>query len=499
MPIPCRHVVILPGKRRQALASLSLRPSTPGRRVGVRTAFRIPNVLLPLIIGAVALAGCESGAGLSLTQKEASDKLGHDSNPLQLRLDVERHVDRAYVRIVSAASDVAAASKDRQVREATLRLRIRAIAASERIVQEPDPRRAFLAAWANAVHTRHSLASGNWARILGDHKPLTAAARENEADVTAIGLRHFPADIMDQAKDDVEELARTPAGWPGMAGVNSGALEPDEPDLLKLLTFGLLSPGKGISDMPAAIDRFTVTADGFSSVVRHLPEQSRWQMELLLLEMETAGPLAKLYDRLDRFQGTIGKLVTDIEQLPAKTGEELRKTVESMEKSQAEVRAIVAEARKLAADTQQVVRQAREGVTDANTVAVAAGRAAQDIARSAEAWKGTVEQVRGVLADYKELAKALEKEQGQEKSPGPAEYAEMAREIHVAAAEVRALLTELRDQSATAGQLQTLTGHLEAIIDRAFIWIGVLIFAVFLLVMASRLLGRRARSRANQR
>ncbi len=306
-------------------------------------------VTLQAAASTAVLSGCKpTQEGIQTKAKAAM--LEEATDPLQLQLDIARFVDRAYVRVTAAAGDIAAQTQQRRVREATVRLRIRVLRMSHDALGQPDPRVAFLTNWISAVRFRLSLQEEETLALFGEHAAvLLQAAGENEEDILKIGYKHFPHDVIDRAKDDVEHDARRQiSGRPslpeGLAPVDSS-----EQDLAAVLRTPLLpfAAAAGVAGMPGAIDRVRLSADGFSRVVEEIPEQFRWQSELFMLEMETSGFLAKLYARLDRLQDWADTLAKTVDDLPSEIGAELDKTITSAEESQAEFRATLSEARKL--------------------------------------------------------------------------------------------------------------------------------------------------------
>ncbi len=113
-------------------------------------------VTLQAAASTAVLSGCEPTQERIQT-KATAPVLEEATDPLQLQLDIARFVDRAYVRVTAAAGDIAAQTQQRRVREATVRLRIRALRMSHDAFGQPDPRRAFLINWIGTVRFRLSL------------------------------------------------------------------------------------------------------------------------------------------------------------------------------------------------------------------------------------------------------------------------------------------------------------------------------------------------------
>ena len=242
----------------------------------------------------------------------------------------------------------------------------------------------------------------------------------------------------------------------------------------------------GISGMPDAVDRFTLTAYGFSRVVENAPEQVRWQLELLLLEMEATGFLGKLYERMDRLQDWAETLTKTVDDLPSNAGAELERTIASAEKSQAEFRATLSEARKVAAETHEAILQVRQSLSDARELTPTVQEAAREITRTGQAWGEAATQVRGVLADWDAMGSDEEEVKDPNQPSGAAEYTEMAKQIQSAATEVRSLLADLRSPHAEKSDLQRTVSRAQSLMDRLFIWAIVLALTIFALSVIAR-------------
>lgn len=283
-----------------------LRGHESQRCLKLRAAGRIIVAAVAALV--LAVAGCELGQrqqGPMSGPKGLSNVVDPVGLQRELRLQMDNHLSE----VIGTATEIAAAVQDRQVWENCLRWKMRTYDAYLGILSESDPRMAFVHEWANAVELRLYVTSGEGKEIFGGRQSQAVAlAKKMEDDMVTLGRKYFPPGAIDAAKDDIEEVAngvtrKVPFG----AQTPSPVVEP-RGDVLTLLALPLL-PVKALesaSSTPRAIADFTDTVRDFAAVVQHLPEQTRWQAELLLLEMESTGPMAALtreMDHLEKMQG----------------------------------------------------------------------------------------------------------------------------------------------------------------------------------------------------
>ena len=246
--------------------------------------------------------GCQ---GRAKDIKAGTGGLGQVVDPIQLQRELRLLMDNQLAEVTGTATDIAAAVQDRRVWENCLRWKMRTYDAYVSVLSEPDPRMAFVQAWADAAELRQYLTTGAGKEIFGDQQPAAVElAKKTEQDTLALGRKYFPSAVIDQAADDIEEVAQRTAGKVPFSSQPPTALATARKDVMTLLSLPLL-PVKALqsaTNTPLAIRQFTETTEDFAAIVQHLPEQTRWQTELLLLGMETSGPMAAVAREMDRLE-----------------------------------------------------------------------------------------------------------------------------------------------------------------------------------------------------
>jgi hypothetical protein len=269
-----------------------------------------------LLAVAAAILAAAPGCGLHQQQNATSGPSGLSQvvNPIQLQSELRLQLDNHLAEVTGTATEIAATVQDRRVRENCLRWKMRTYDIYLNILSEPDPRIAFIHEWTNTVALRQYLTTREGKELFGEQQPQAVAlAKKMEEDVVALGRKYFPPAAIDNAKDDIEEVAIHYTYKVPFGAQAPPVIEPKQ-DMQTLLGLPLLPVRvlEGASSTPKAIGEFTQTTKDFAAVVQHLPEMTRWQAELLLLETETSGPMAALAREMDHLEKMLGETHNDL-------------------------------------------------------------------------------------------------------------------------------------------------------------------------------------------
>lgn len=445
-----------------------------------------PQVLLA---GSLLLAGCqgnpESVSPAPDSAPPQTPTLEQAVDPARLEAELNMVLDRDFARIVAMASDIAAQTAERRVRENTLRLKIRTWDAFRDAMVRRDPRLAFLEAWMSATRLRVDLTVGSWQEAFGDQQQRAIkTARDIEQDIYSLGRRHFPGDALEAARDDVEQLAAS-GGFSLLPDVaEPGPTGLQRLDLLKILRSPLARGLEGVSELPIAIDRFTEVSREFASTVDHMPEMVRWQTELLLLEMQSTGVVASALDRVDRLDRRMGQAIETVQALPGETRKQLEKGLASVEQTVPSVRATLTEARRTA------------GVID--QTAEATRRTSDSFAVLADKTTATLVEARALVGEFQQMqekSSAAKPDGPAAESPDVQEYTQLVNETHATVRELRSLLADLDEPMPEQTRWSSITHDAGSLIDRAFSRLAILIVLVAVAGIVYRVVSVRLRAR----
>jgi len=360
--------------------------------VGVAVVCSLRHICIVLLMSLVlvSVSSCQQKKQTSNTKT-----LSEAIDPILLHRDLRLQMDNSLAEIMGTASDIAASTQDRQVREKCLLWKIRAYDAYQRILTISDPRAAFLFEWMAVIQLRQYLTEGDGKDIFGPAQPKAiAVAQAVEAEIITLGKKHFKADTIEAATDDIEQQARRFSKQSEFMSEPDPRVSQGDRDILKILQLPLLPVRslESVSSTPNAISRFTDTTQDFTTVIKQLPERTRWQLELLQLEMESSGPVAALNQRLDRLDQDLRDMITLVKTMPSDN--KLKDTAEGFTETAKAFEAAAIEIRKLLADYQQIPSNSE------NTGKSSSG--VEDYRKAAESITNASQELRLLLAELRQ-------------------------------------------------------------------------------------------------
>jgi hypothetical protein len=438
-----------------------------------------------------------------------SRPLPHAVDPDRLRSELDLAMERYMAQTISTVSQVANTTQDRHIRQVCLYWKIRALDNYLQILSVEDPRLAFIQEWFGVVRIRQYLTEAPGSTLFGPDQPkIVALVKGIETDIVALGRRAFPPGAIEDAQDDIEEAANQYRA--------QGAFDPQpllapqqQGHILAILALPLAPVAGGMSDAARAINRFTDAARDFSLVVHHLPERTRWQSEVLLLEMEATGPVPALTREMGLFEKELRDAAASVLSLPQATRLEFEKTMSALDKTQPQLQATLTQAAAVAQQTQAAAETTRQGLLEFRQTAQTVGTVSDQLTQTAQAVSATAVEVRGLLADYGQMlgAKALQPTSSPSLSgappasapagaapPAPAadiqDYRAAAESIRAAAKEIRSVLSDLQQPIPPHSGIHQVAGEFRDVLDTSF-WRGVLLaVVVFALALLYRWLVR---------
>ncbi len=430
----------------------------------------------------VALAGCASKprgpqprAGLPAGIASA------EIDPVRLHNQLLIFADESAGDIAGTMSNIAAASRDRIVWEQTLLFKTRVIPLLYLVARGDDPREAFLNMWVLVVRMRFYLASGEERNRFGQQQhQAIAMAGDMETQFLALGARYFSQAVIDELKDEVESIAgRNPiTEVASITALNAAeAAAPTEKSALGGILAIPLMPVTGVSgikDAAGSIDSATRAFESFTTVTQVLPEQIRWQSEILLLEIDSLDTVVKVRDDLARLSASVESISKTAATMPQDVRRELDLALKDVEPTLDRIQTVLGDARK--------VMEQGDAVS-------------QNFARAAEAWDQTAQSVNEVLKSYKALQGPDAPPPDPNAPPQPSDldqFTTAAEKTNAAAESLRALLAELdsgkldnalaRAGTVADGSIDHTVGRLDGLVDR-LTWRAIMVVGAFAAAM----------------
>jgi methyl-accepting chemotaxis protein len=323
-------------------------------------------------------------------------------DPMTLKASVMLAADKAFADIAGTAGTIASRTTDRKVRENTLRWKIRAYDMMQTVYMEPDPRIAFLSAWTSAVQLRKYVTEGEGKDLFADQQPLAIeTAKQIETDMVNLGRTHFSSECIDTAIDDIEMLAGTFVASSTSMSERISAAGYQQSDLYRIITLPMLPIRgvHGVADAPGAIMRFTAVTQDFSKIIQQLPERSRWQLELLMLEAESLSTVEKAVRQIEELQENIKRISDIAESMPAQTRKELEGFTDTLEKTQPSLQVTTTQIYESIKSIKESLALADAVIQNADKTAGTVNEAIRNITLTADAWRQTTSEIRNLFSD----------------------------------------------------------------------------------------------------
>ena len=375
----------------------------------------------------------------------------------------------AYATVVPAAADeIARQTSDRAIQRRALQWKIDIVATAQRVAFQPDVDRAFLGMVILSVGQRVYFTTGGAADRLGALQPIAVQAAERlESESFVIAQKLLTPKEVARLRTEAEELiAESPGGVvTPQSLVNALAKARTSPDLawvmnVPMVPFRALS---GVSDTAQAINKFSEIGRYFADTVAVLPEEMRWQLELVLHDLDDQETIRELLSRWGTMAESAEQFAAAADRLPKELREQAAQLLTETGAEQEELR---------------------------TTLAQLATAAAQ-IGAAGSAWAGTLEEIRALQGPD---GAAVPGDQAADAAPGRPfdirEYESTAQQIKEAAAELRqtiGALDGLLGSSATVSGVDAAIARGEALVNLAA-WRAVLVLlAFFVLLLTYRL------------
>jgi hypothetical protein len=432
----------------------------------------------PALLVLLVITGCSSSPPPGPPPPEKIESFrAEEIDPILLRNELVLFADRSAAVLSGTMSEIAANTADRRVREQTVQIRIRAIPIAYVFAANPDPRVGFLDMWTYVARLRHYVKDGPGHTKFGDKQHLAIEAAVNiEQDLLALGRRFFTEELIKETAPVIEEaVSRHPLTTslyvPGTSasGQDSGAV-----GAILSVPMAPVRGLEGVGGTPDAIDRFSAVAAVFAQHLDSAPERLRWQMELLMLELESLDTVVSLRENIDRLTRSSAQLAASAETLPGDVRAELETLLESSESR---------------------IRMLNDALATAETVSANAKATTAELAQAGAAWEAAVDSLNELVASVRGP------EPGPDAPPRDGEpfrvsdITRAAEEIQTATGELRLLLADV-EQVGLDSAIDAAGNRTDALIDR-ITYRAILVVAVLIVgLVLYRLLAERVIRRA---
>jgi methyl-accepting chemotaxis protein len=405
------------------------------------TAYR-SGLIIAAILGVIWLllsAGCGQkarrtiGSGVTPTTGQMSKQ------ELRNRLDTFREFFRSTMRQVS--NDLNERVPSKRTEKTTLQMRARMVQGLNAMLDHEDSIVAFIETWGLCTRFRMYLEEGEGSALFGEaHQIALNASKRLEVEIQRIGVSFLKEDVFETTRKNVIEFANNNPIKSGFSNVVEYATEvpKDQPNPFVNVLKIPMTPFRaieGVDRTASAIYQFSDTAERFSDIVAELPESSRWQLQLLLFDLEETEMTKSFLNSLAQLSESSARLEKTAEKLPERLAEQLTQFVGDVDKRQANLQQTLRQTEKTSLALNKTLEKLDQ-------TAGAFNAAAKDITETAQAWENAAKATGEVVEGFGKLRPSSQKK---ESSFDIKDYRDTAEQTSKAANDIKALLAEIED------------------------------------------------------
>lgn len=390
-----------------------------------------------LILCCVALIGC-SVNGQPTLGKGTAPTTGLISKE-ELRDQLDGFADSFKASVDAMAQEIMRRTVSKSIQLQLLQMRTRTVYGLNAMLQEDDAVVAFLDTWALCIRYRIFFEEGEGSALFGENQILTIETIKGiEGRIEDVGKLFLAEELWQTTRKNLDEFARAnplKSNYSNVVQYATKIKKNGQQPLLSIVTIPM-EPFRaigGVDRTASAISRFTDTANRFSDILAELPESSRWELLMLLYELEETEMAKSLVSSTVKLSDSSERLAQSSEQLPKRIREELSILVDSIDTKQSNLQTTLMQAQKTAEGIQGVMDKVKEA-------SAALDQSALQIKETADAWK---EAARATGDAVKEAAIFRPAEGSPPSTFNIKDYQDTAQSITDAAKELRAVTADL--------------------------------------------------------
>jgi hypothetical protein len=404
------------------------------------TAYRC-SLIITIIMGGLSLfllEGCGSQGNRTIGSG-MTPKAGQISKQeLREQLDKFREFYKATLRQVSNELNERVPST--RTEKTTLQMKARMVQGINAMLDNDDSIVAFIETWALCTRFRMYLEEGEGISLFGDaHEIALNGSKRLEAEIQRIGVIFLKEDVFEAARKNVTEFAHNNPikGTFSNVIVYATEVQKGQPNPFVSVLKIPMTPFRaieGVDRTASAIHQFSNTAERFSDIVAEMPESSRWQLQLLLFDLEETNMTKSFLNSLAQVSESSARLEQSVQKLPEQLREQLTKFIEDVDKKQAALQQTLQQAEKTSLAVSDTLEKLDKTAGSIDVVV-------KDVNDTVQAWN-TAAKTTGQVVQELNKNKPSQKEAS---SFNIRDYRDTAEQTSQAANDVKALLADIDD------------------------------------------------------
>jgi hypothetical protein len=299
---------------------------------------------------------------------------------------------------------------------------------------------AFIETWALCTRFKMYLEEGEGSTLFGEaHEIARNGSKRLEAEIERIGFIFLKNDIFEAARKNVTEFAHNNPikGTFSNVIVYATVIQKNQTNPFLSVLKIPMSPFRaieGVDRTASAIHHFSNTAERFSDIVAELPESSRWQLQLLLFDLEETNMTKSFLSSLTQLSESSSNLEKSVEKLPEQISKQLTQFVEDIDSKQANLQQTLQQAEKTSAAVNITLEKLNQATSSFDVVV-------KDANDTAHAWESAAKASGEVIQEFNKNRSSQKKAS----SFNIRDYHDTAEQTSQAANDVKALLAEIEE------------------------------------------------------
>jgi hypothetical protein len=271
--------------------------------------------------------------------------------------------------VKQAAAKIDGTTPDSATRKNTLLWQVRMIDACFTICKQEDDLKVFLDLWTMCIRMNQYFQTGDGRDLFREQQDVAvAAAQKLQDEIERIGKSFMSEEQLAKARKDAEAFA---AANPIRAGFNGAVIRTTAtstpagvPNAFNTILGIPLTPFRAIEGVDRgaeAIRGFTKVADRFTDDFEALPESIRWQLMLLLIDLEENKMISSALASFEQFSRSSAQLAQTADKLPEELRRQASGLIEEVDSKQGNIQTTLTQAEK----TANAIERTGQSVADA--------------------------------------------------------------------------------------------------------------------------------------
>ena len=357
-------------------------------------------VVICLIGFTCCFLGCtpSATAGKNVNQISSTD---HNTEK-DLRQSLEDFED-FFVKTISDAADKLDTIKDsRRPNRTTLKMKSLSIRASAAMLAQDEPMAALIDVWALSARLSSYFQDGHGSKSFEPNQNVAIeAARKIEYLIENIALKYLNKENFKKTRHKVHVFANANPIKPAMKDIilfatksYKGKSNPFE----EIITLPLmpLAMVNGVTEGVTGAGKISKSTDHIADIVEAFPESARWQLLMLLYDIEKLDSVKSTLGSISQFSKSTSRFTSLVDQLPEKLRLEFSELIKEIDEKSQNIHKTLLLTASASDDIKEVLETGDELTMSIN-------RTSEKIQQAATAWQGAADSSAAAISKVIEL------------------------------------------------------------------------------------------------